>query len=94
MKETKEVEPIEKRIPKASFIVPCYLIQENIIDACRKEGSQNILAALDQQHNKYRLVESQLQRNLYSTNAKVPEIEKTLQMIDSLKIQGSTQCLR
>ena len=43
-----------------------------------------MLASLDQQHNKYKLVESQLARSLQSMHGKIPEIEKTLQMIDAL----------
>ena len=43
-----------------------------------------MLAALDQQHNKYKLVESQLTRSLQSMHGKIPEIEKTLQMIEAL----------
>lgn len=53
-------------------------------EACRKEGLDNLLALLDQQYNKYRLVEGQLVRSSQSMVGKVPEIEKTLQMIDAL----------
>jgi hypothetical protein len=53
-------------------------------EVCKKEGSQNILAKLDEQHNKHKLVESQLSMALQSMHGKIPEIEKTLQMIDAL----------
>jgi hypothetical protein len=53
--------------------------------ACKKEGTQNILASLEQQYNKYRLVEGQLLRSSDSMRVKIPEIEKTLQMIQVLK---------
>ena len=43
------------------------------------------MALLDQQYNKYRLVESQLLRSSDSMRTKVPEIEKTIQMITALK---------
>lgn len=62
-------------------------------EACKKEGSQNILALLDQQHNKYKLVESQLTRSLQSMQNKIPEIEKTIQMIGVISTQKSTLAL-
>jgi hypothetical protein len=64
--------------------------QENVEETCRKEGSQNILTTLDEQHNKYKLMESQLTRALQSMQGKIPEIEKTLQMIQALSQNKST----
>jgi hypothetical protein len=43
-----------------------------------------VLSQLDQQYNRYRLAEGQLLRSQQSMITKIPEIEKTIQMVDAL----------
>lgn len=78
--------------PQGSLYCTCAITQENVEEACKREGAQNILATLDQQHNKYKLIESQLARSLQSMHGKIPEIEKTLQMIEALSQSKSINC--
>lgn len=43
-----------------------------------------MLSQLDQQYNRYRLAEGQLLRSQQSMVTKIPEIEKTIQMVEAL----------
>jgi hypothetical protein len=76
--------------PQSHFHSTNAATQENVEEMCRKDGSQSILTNLDEQHNKYKLIESQLARALQSMHGKIPEIEKTLQMIEALSQNKST----
>ena len=49
-----------------------------------------ILSLLDQQYNRYRLAEGQLLRAHQTMTTKIPEIEKTIQMIECLAKKPST----
>ena len=40
---------------------------------------------LDQQYNRYRLAEGQLLRSQQNVTSKIPEIEKTIQMVKALR---------
>lgn len=63
-----------------------------MIEACRKEGPDAILGQLDQHYNRYRLAEGQLLRSQQNVTSKIPEIEKTIQMVKSLRGNPSTPC--
>ena len=65
-------------------------IKENVEESCR-EGTEPVLSLLDQQYNRYRLAEGQLLRSQQSIITKIPEIEKTIQMVESLSGNASTQ---
>lgn len=65
-------------------------MQEHVQEACR-EGPDQILALLDQQYNRYRLAEGQLLRAQQNIVTKIPEIEKTIQMVESLGANQSTK---
>ena len=62
--------------------------KDNIEDSCR-DGPDKVLSTLDQQYNRYRLAEGQLVRAQQSIVGKIPEIEKTIQMVEALSSNKS-----
>lgn len=63
-------------------------MKENVEEICR-DGTDQILAMLDQQYNRYRLAEGQLLRAQQGIISKIPEIEKTIQMVNALATNQS-----
>ena len=67
-------------------------MKDNIEDICKK-GVDSVLSELDQQYNRYRLAEGQLLRSHQSMITKIPEIEKTIQMVEALASNQSKKAI-
>eukprot|EP01016_Furgasonia_blochmanni_P033798 TRINITY_DN3569_c0_g2_i4.p2 TRINITY_DN3569_c0_g2~~TRINITY_DN3569_c0_g2_i4.p2 ORF type:complete len:205 (-),score=75.47 TRINITY_DN3569_c0_g2_i4:285-899(-) len=67
-----------KKIPEALFI-------EDVENFVNKHGVQKIMESLQEVYSKYKLMESQLQRQKESMKQKIPEIKRALDIIEFLE---------
>lgn len=67
-----------RKIPKCIFI-------ENIDQWVEKYGGQELFQAMEQLYQKYKFMEQQLVRGKASLKVKMPDIKKTLEMVQMLK---------
>ena len=58
---------------------------ENVEEVCKKHNTANVMQSLDEAYNKYKLIESQLMRSNENMTQKIPEIEKAVDIITTVR---------
>ncbi len=83
--ESKQKIPILKDEVIDNSKVPSALFIDSVEDFCKQYGLEPVIEEVTAAHNKFKFTESQFLKYRDSMRAKMPEIEKAIQLITHLK---------
>ena len=72
--------------------IPTVVFIENVEEFCSQNGTEGVLQQLNELYSKYKFMEAQLQRSKEVLKQKLPDINKSLEMVEYLSGAEGEEC--